>query len=120
MFTKKLITSISVIASLLACAAGFWLFDGHYETTAAAVEKIELVELRVAATIQDQQKMLKLGILDNKLQILYNRKENLNKQYYNLSRELQKNPTDLFLQEEFKDVKQQLIEINKRINNALN
>ena len=52
MFTKKLTTTLSVITAVLAIIAGIWALEGHYETKAAASEKIENVEIQVAGAFE--------------------------------------------------------------------
>lgn len=79
-----------------------------------------LAELQTVQTFQTFQAQQIEVTKTLQLQILNIQKEYLDKQYYNLRRELQKNPADIFLQEEFKDIKQQRIEIKQRIDNALN
>ena len=112
MFTKKLITSISVIASLLACAAGFWLFDGHYETKAASTEKITKVEFHVAGAIQKQQ-------IQNDYKFYQFMYDKLTRDIANYRRALTQTPNDQFLREDYKMALKQRAEIKLKLDELM-
>jgi len=112
MFTKKLITSISVIASILACVVGFWVFDGHYETKAASIEKIQKVEFHVAGAIQNQQ-------IQNDYKFYQFMYDKLTRDISNFRRALTKTPNDQFLREDYKMALKQRAEIKMKLDELM-
>ncbi len=124
----KLIIAIGIVISLfisLSTVDNRFAKSDELDSLAITITKdrnnaFKLAEAQTVKTFQTfhiQQIILNKGL---QLQILNIQKENLDKQYYNLKREMRKYPEDIFLKQDFEEIKQQKIEINKRINKILN
>jgi hypothetical protein len=108
MFTKKFLTSISVITAVIGLLVALWMFDGHYETKAAAVEKIEQVEIVVAGAIQNQEIKSDYKFM----QFIYDK---LTTEMYNLKRQMRRYSEDQDLKDDYTDVVRQRNEVKFKL-----
>jgi len=123
MFTKKVITIISAITTVLGLVAAIWVFDGHYETKAAVAEKITLtkeftnhkieeVEIVVAGAIQNQEIKSDYKFM----QFMYDK---LTSEMYNLKRQMRRYPEDQDLRDDYNNVVRQRNEIKQKLDELM-
>jgi len=119
----KIIISVGVAAGLF---VSLFTIDNRFAKSDELVvlekniikEQESAFKLAEAQTIKTFQTFQMQQIFVNKalqLQILNIQKENLDKQYYTIKRQLRKSPDDIELKDEYSDVKQQRLLIKQRI-----
>lgn len=107
-WTKKVITGLSVIATLLAIVGGIWAFENHYATS----EDVKNLEVQLASALQNQQ--LKT---DYKFyQFLYDK---LQLDTFLMKKQMERNPNDNDLRLDYEELLKQKNDIKNKMEKTL-
>lgn len=118
-FTKKVITTLAAVATVLTIIGGIWGFEAHYATNnrlnsvAMAAEKdVSQLEVQLAGALQNQQFKS-----DAKYwQFMY---ERLLKDVTELKRQMKRYPEDNILKEDYRALLDRIKEARKKLDESM-
>lgn len=118
-FTKKVIVSLGVVATLLTIVGGIWAFENHYATN-QRVDKVEMkstedvkeLEIQIAGALENQQRKSDVRYW----QFMYDKITN---DIFELKRQMRRYPEDKILQQDYADALERRKEIKKKLDDAL-
>ena len=84
-----------------------------------AVEDRYVTQEEAATSLQNFNNAIKKDLVNIELQILYNSLDNVNDQYYKLRRLIQESPSDPYLNDEFRRIKERRKNIQEKINEKI-
>lgn len=103
-FTRKIIVSLSVIATVLTLVGGIWGFEEHYATNKRVDDVVVNfqqengdLEIKLADVLESQQKKADLRyfrFLENEM----------DDEIYKLKRKIEQNPTDELLKKDYEHI----------------
>lgn len=118
-FTKKVIVILSAVATVFTIVAGIWAFEAHYATN-KRVDKVEKesiasifkLEEAVAGALINQQHKSDVRFFQLEL-------ERVQRDIYDLRREIEKNPQDHTLQRDYEELLRRKEIIKEKLDEAL-
>lgn len=118
-FTKKLVISLGVVATVLTIIGGIWAFEAHYATNDkvngiayASNEKIEQLEFKIANALDNQQYKSDVRYF----QFMYDK---LTNDLFQLKRQIEKYPDDPVLNQDYQEVLELRKEVRKRLDESM-
>jgi len=118
-FTKKVIVSLSVVATILTIVGGIWAFEAHYATNSRVdhvvkmgEEKVVDLELQIAGALQNQQHKSDVRYW----QFMYDK---LTTDINNLRRQMARYPNDQVLKQDYQDLINQRQEVKEKRDKAM-
>jgi len=118
-FTKKVVVSLSAVATVLTIVAGIWAFEAHYATNSrvdgvaiAAEQKVEQLEIQLAGAFENQQHKSNAKYWQFML-------ERLMKDLSELKRQMRRYPEDEILREDYRALQERIKEVRSKLDQAL-
>jgi len=108
MFSKKLITTIGVLVTLMTLIGGIWAFNNTFATNERVDKEVENIEIQVAGALQNQQ--IKSDY--NFYLFLYDK---LSQDMVDIQRQLRTNPYDEMLRQDYLDKKEERIRVKQKM-----
>lgn len=107
-FTKKVIVSLSAIATLLSVVGGIWGFEAHYVDTS----EMKNFEMKIVTTIENQQYKSDVKFY----QFMYDK---LTTDLFELKRQMRRYPEDELLKEDYKEILNQRNKIKDKLDKSM-
>lgn len=118
-FTKKVVVSLSVIATVFSIVGGIWAFDSHY----ASDKRVDKIEISYAEEMDNMEKKV-ASALENTMhkfdvryfQLLYDK---INEDLKNTRKEIKRYPDDELLKDDYRDLIERRKDIKDKLDKAL-
>jgi tRNA U34 5-carboxymethylaminomethyl modifying GTPase MnmE/TrmE len=119
-FTKKVVVSLSAVATVLTIVAGIWAFEAHYATN-KRVDKVEIrtvqevieLEQKIANALENQQ--YKGDIRYFQFMLDKNRND-----IYDIKKQMQTFPDDPILKKDYEDLLERRKDIKDKLDETVN
>lgn len=118
-FTKKVIVSLSVVATLLTIVGGIWAFEAHYATNHRVdgvvlntVKKFDGFEEDIASALENLQHKSDVRFFQLTL-------DRINDRIYELRKEIKRNPSDDLLKQDYEDLIRRRKEVQDKIDSSM-
>lgn len=116
---KSIITTLTIVATLLAILGGFWAFEDRYAKSA----EVKDMEVQVVQTLKQfnmqQMKVIQLNEYKNQYRFYQFLYDKLGQDLLEIRRQLRRYPEDQILRQDYVDVKEQRDGVKEKMNELM-